>query len=255
MQWLLVTISAVNNFKTLDRILREQSAGADEVADSFIYDYARAMAAVEGAVVVVSDLLHNTSRIFCGQFGRRLGLENYSSETSIWEKEILSRMSSEECDRKYLAELRFFHYLSHLPRRQRSARYLITNLSMADANGLPVDVTHRMYYIYASDGITIRYALCVYVAAVFRFAAQSIVVDSNTGNIEELTSCSDSRILGVRQTQVLSLIERGHTSAEIAELLSISRHTVSRHRQEILAKLQVKNSIEACRRAKAMGII
>lgn len=245
----------MNNFETLDRILREQSAGNDDVVSAFIYDYARGMAAVEGAVVVVSDLLHDTSRIFCGHFGRRLGLEGYSSEASIWEKEILSRMSPEECDRKYFAELRFYHYLARLPRRQRPARYLITNLSMTDAQGSPVEVAHRMYYIYAADGVTIRYALCVYGPEVFRFAAQSIVVDSNTGNIEELTSGCDHRILGARQAQVLSLIERGYSSAQIAELLSISRHTVSRHRQEILARLQVKNSIEACRRAKAMGII
>ena len=38
-------------------------------------------------------------------------------------------------------------------------------------------------------------------------------------------------------------------------MLSISIHTVSRHRQEILTRLQVKNSIEACRLAKEMKLI
>jgi len=37
--------------------------------------------------------------------------------------------------------------------------------------------------------------------------------------------------------------------------LSISTNTVSRHRQEILGKLQVKNSIEACRVAKDLKLI
>ena len=36
---------------------------------------------------------------------------------------------------------------------------------------------------------------------------------------------------------------------------NISVNTVSRHRQEILAKLQVKNSIEACRVAQDLGLI
>ncbi|MDE5846342.1 MAG: LuxR C-terminal-related transcriptional regulator [Muribaculaceae bacterium] len=44
-------------------------------------------------------------------------------------------------------------------------------------------------------------------------------------------------------------------SAEIAGLLNISIHTVSRHRQEIISKLQVKNTHEACRLAKSMGLI
>ena len=38
-------------------------------------------------------------------------------------------------------------------------------------------------------------------------------------------------------------------------MLSISIHTVSRHRQEILGKLQVKNSIEACRLAKNLRLL
>ncbi len=44
-------------------------------------------------------------------------------------------------------------------------------------------------------------------------------------------------------------------SKEIAAALSISVNTVSRHRQEILGKLQVKNSIEACRVARELRLI
>ncbi|MFG6381685.1 MAG: helix-turn-helix transcriptional regulator, partial [Muribaculum sp.] len=71
----------------------------------------------------------------------------------------------------------------------------------------------------------------------------------------ELTSAADASILSRREKQVLTLIDSGKRSYEIAEILSISKNTVSRHRQEILAKLQVKNSMEACRIAKAMKII
>ncbi|MDE5899935.1 MAG: LuxR C-terminal-related transcriptional regulator [Muribaculaceae bacterium] len=51
------------------------------------------------------------------------------------------------------------------------------------------------------------------------------------------------------------IIDSGLKSSEIADRLNISIHTVSRHRQEILAKLQEKNSIEACRLAKSMELI
>ena len=52
-----------------------------------------------------------------------------------------------------------------------------------------------------------------------------------------------------------SQIDKGLMSKEISGRLSISINTVSRHRQEILGKLQVKNSIEACRIAKDLKLI
>ena len=58
-----------------------------------------------------------------------------------------------------------------------------------------------------------------------------------------------------RETEILRMIDAGMMSLEIAEGLSISIHTVSRHRQNILDKLRVKNSIEACRIARELGLI
>ena len=70
----------------------------------------------------------------------------------------------------------------------------------------------------------------------------------------ELGGQEDAQILSDREKQILRLIDKGLMSKEIASQLSISVHTVSRHRQEILSKLQVKSSIEACRVAKELGI-
>lgn len=71
----------------------------------------------------------------------------------------------------------------------------------------------------------------------------------------ELGGQEDAQILSDREKQILRLIDKGLMSKEIASQLSISVHTVSRHRQEILGKLQVKSSIEACRVAKELGIL
>jgi len=46
-----------------------------------------------------------------------------------------------------------------------------------------------------------------------------------------------------------------HLQMSGSSMLSISVNTVSRHRQEILGKLQVKNSIEACRIAKELQLL
>ena len=84
---------------------------------------------------------------------------------------------------------------------------------------------------------------------------KSRVVNSLSGVTEELSTRKDISILSKREQQVLKLIAAGKTSSGIAEILSISKNTVSRHRQEILAKLQVKNSVEACKIAKMMQLI
>ncbi|MFV0588025.1 response regulator transcription factor, partial [Bacteroides reticulotermitis] len=62
-------------------------------------------------------------------------------------------------------------------------------------------------------------------------------------------------LLSSREKEILQLIDRGKISKDISELLSISKNTVDRHRQNILEKLRVKNSIEACRIAKLMKLI
>ncbi len=126
---------------------------------------------------------------------------------------------------------------------------------MKTATGDTINVTHRMYYIYADDSETVTHALCLYGRSAYDFVGKSLVVNSLTGVSEELTSSADASILSRRERQVLALIDSGKKSQEIAEILSISKNTVSRHRQEILAKLQVKNSMEACRMAKTMKII
>ena len=73
--------------------------------------------------------------------------------------------------------------------------------------------------------------------------------------MKELTRQDKTNILSAREKQVLNLINKGLTSKDIAEMLCISRNTVNRHRQEILSKLQAKNSIEACRTAKDLNLI
>ena len=50
-----------------------------------------------------------------------------------------------------------------------------------------------------------------------------------------------------REREILALAKEGMFSKEISEKLNISIHTVNRHRQNILEKLQVDNIIEAIR--------
>jgi len=242
--------------KRLDTILTDQFfSNQNPVTAEPIYSYAGGISFIEKCVVVVSDLKSGTSRIFDGAFSDVLGLTGYSTENSIWEEEILNRMTPDECEEKYHAELRFYNFLRHIPRHRRSDYYLATNLRVMDNQGMPVDVLHRLYYLYDNDSDVIRFGVCLYSPLTFSLPAKSVAVNSITGKWVELSSVSDCRILSTREKQVLVLIERGMTSRSIATELCISTNTVNRHRQEILAKLHVKNSTEACRIARQLNII
>ena len=244
-----------NNRRELDELLRREGSFSNPDGLIKVLEYADIIANIENVIVVVSDMVSGKSHIVAGGFARNLDLGDYRQEDSIWEKRILSLMSPEEQEGKYLAELRFFHYLRRIPKIRKEDYYLVSTLRFRFADGEIHDVLHRMYYIFDEDKDNVRYALCIYGPISFDLNGTSYAVNSITGLTEELTVAGNGTILSPRECQVLSLIDTGLRSSEIAERLNISIHTVSRHRQEIIGKLQVKNSHEACRIGKALKII
>lgn len=245
----------MDNFRKIDKILKSHRTDAINTADDTIISYAKAIAMMEQVIAVLSDLRLGNSRIFYGNFSKVLGATEPPDENSIWEKEILGMMPKSDCDEKYLAELRFYNFLRRISKSLRSNYYLATKLRFNIANNKSVDVLHRMYYIYGETEDTLNYALCLYGPMTFDFPGRSVAINSVTGQTQPLTSESDTTILSRREKQVLQMIANGRTSKEIAEALTISIHTVSRHRQDILAKLQVKNSLEACQLARSLALI
>jgi DNA-binding CsgD family transcriptional regulator len=239
----------------IEALLTGQKFNANDNIAQLITDYAKAMAAMEQVVVVVSDLKYRTSDIYNGAFASVLGLNGNSQVSSIWEHEILSLMNENEQEEKYLAELRFYNELRHMPRMKRSHIYLASKLRFNTVNGSIINVLHRMYYVYEPSSDVVRFAVCIYGPLTFDFNGKSVMVNALNGETQALTSASNNKILSRRERQILSCVERGLTSLQIAEELSISKFTVSRHRQDILSKLQVNNSAEACRLAHSLGIL
>lgn len=243
------------NRKELDGLLRREDSYSQCGSLTEVLEYAGIIARIENAIVVVSDMAADKSHIVAGGFARSLDIGDYRQENSIWEKRILSQMTPEEQEEKYLAELRFFHYLRRIPKSRKEDYFLVSKLRFRFADGELHDVLHRMYYVFDEDKENVRYAICIYGPMPFDFSGKSHAVNSITGLTEELTATGNGTILSPRECQVLSMIDTGLRSSEIAGQLNISIHTVSRHRQEIISRLQVKNSHEACRIAKALKII
>lgn len=62
-------------------------------------------------------------------------------------------------------------------------------------------------------------------------------------------------ILTLRELEILRLIDQGLTQTEITKELHISIRTVKNHVTNILSKMNEKNSKEAAKRAKEIGVI
>ncbi|WP_110183332.1 response regulator [Nocardioides solisilvae] len=62
-------------------------------------------------------------------------------------------------------------------------------------------------------------------------------------------------VLTAREDEVVKLIAEGHSSREIARLLTISPRTVERHRENILGKLGMRDRTELTRYAIRVGLI
>ncbi len=61
--------------------------------------------------------------------------------------------------------------------------------------------------------------------------------------------------LTAREQEVLELLAEGNSNEEIAEKLSISRHTVARHRENLMRKLEMHSRSELVKYAIRKGLI
>lgn len=82
-----------------------------------------------------------------------------------------------------------------------------------------------------------------------QFVSQSI----DLGRVEE--HAQDHLDLTVREREVLQLIVDGHTTTEVAEILAISPHTATRHRANLMQKLNAHSQVELVRNASRRGLI
>ncbi len=78
------------------------------------------------------------------------------------------------------------------------------------------------------------------------YATQFLTEDSEKSNLESLTD---------REYQVLSLLASGISKTDIAQKLSISKNTLSNHRNNILKKLSLANNAELTKYALVNKII
>lgn len=223
---------------------------------------AQMYARIENAIAVLSDLQSNKSYIYNGKLAKEVGLDDGDQKMdeieSIWEEKIFEKIHPDDLLSKHILELQFFQMLKKVPQTERCDYFTSSKIRMQNNTGKYIAIRHRMFYIANFSNGSVWLALCLYNAA-DDFANDEIfsgnIVNSANGQIITHNTQSETPIISERELEILRLIRKGKISKEIAQLLSISINTVNRHRQNILEKLRVDNSFEACRIIEKMGLI
>lgn len=83
------------------------------------------------------------------------------------------------------------------------------------------------------------------------------VINYKTGEIIPFAVAEqDSDIkLSEREKEILQMVRKGMLSKEISEKLSLSIHTVNKHRQNIMQKMSTNNILEAIEYARKLGLL
>ncbi len=224
---------------------------------------ARSVMVKDNGCTVITDASCDHCYVYIGALGRLLGFtESYpiakdfdSSDEDI----IYNLIHPEDLADKRLLEYEFFKFVDSLPGEKKCDYQATCRLRMKDVKGNYIIIDNTTQIIYPSPNGKIWLILCCYSLSPDRNWNGNIspfIKNNHTGEISEF-SFRDKRqhILTDREKEILTLIKAGKLSKEIAETLEISIHTVNRHRQNILEKLSVNNSIEAITAAESMRLL
>lgn len=160
--------------------------------------------------------------------------------------------------------------------RHLSPNILILDLSMPKMSGISVlqQVKRRyketkVFVLTAADNVLIWHELLE--LGVFGVANKNIKPDELTeailtaasGNVyvqptiqEQLDEIPDlkNKRLSVREKQVIKLVAEGMKTKDIADVLEISDRTVSKHRENVMAKLGAASTAEIIHYANESGL-
>ena len=208
--------------KEIDEVYATQLI-ADEILDNGVVEqhqrFIHSLTEINGGCAVISDLSNRKSYIAVHPWAHFLGSVSYTHLT--------------------------------LPGRCR--------IRMMNEKGVYQYIDNLVQIMENTPSGSVWLIFCLYTLSADQRTEQGIcptITHMERGEVETLFLSEEHRnILSEREKEILRCIRKGLSSKEIAAALYISVNTVNRHRQNILEKLSVGNSIEACRAAELMKLL
>lgn len=252
--------------KELTRIYASQSLDREALPDAVVGECRRLaaqMVSVNDSCAVVTDAATDTCFIYAGALASLLGLTGESAfcrEVASSDEDIIyNRMHPEDLVEKRMLEYEFFRFIDPLDADGKTAYKASCRIRIRDRRGGYRFIDNTTQVMRPSPEGKIWLILCCYALSTDQepgIDTRPRIVNTRTGEMTILSlSERKNSILTPREKEVLRLIRDGLPSKQIADALGISIFTVNRHRQNILEKLSVGNSVEAITAASSMGLI
>lgn len=146
--------------------------------------------------------------------------------------------------------------LAELQRRHVATRTIVLTMStqlphLREARKMGA----RGYVLKGSSSHDLLKAIDTVVAGGF-FLSTGMVAEQNALHLSAEDEPEDpTKILSIRERQIMELVVRGKTSAEIAALIFLSPKTVETYRSRLMRKLEVNDLTELVRLAVRQGIL
>ena len=220
-------------------------------------------AMTNGGCCVVTDASADRCYIFGGGFCHLMGISDectlHTEVDSSDEGAIYMRLHPEDLVEKRMLEYEYFKFVDSLPGEEKTRHKATCTIRIRNSEGNYIRVTNSTQVLVPSPAGKIWLILCCYDLSSSQEPTSGIsprIVNNTTGEIITIsTEDRRRRVLTEREKEILRLIQQGKPSKQIADILEISIHTVSRHRQNIIEKLSVGSTVEAIMAATAMRLL
>lgn len=252
--------------KELDEIYHSQSL-EEEILPADAFETAKSEACVSVKITdgcaVVTDIYSDYCYVYSGAFGKLMGYRDRhisSFETASSDEDVIyERIHPEDLVDKRFLEYEFFKLTDNRGAEEKMKYIAKCRIRMKDEEGDYRYVDNTTQLLHLSPAGKIWLILCTYSLSTNLILKEGIdpaIINTFTGEVIPYSFGSKRKqILSQREKEILLLIRDGKPSKQIADILGISINTVNRHRQNILEKLSVGNSVEAVSAATLMNLL
>jgi DNA-binding CsgD family transcriptional regulator len=248
--------------ETYFKLLEQQKFAADDLDYTILErhkPHLHKLAEIGNSVITVFDLYQKRHVFHSFNIGEILGYSRQEVQ-SVGEYFMDSKIHPEDFTMLMKNGISLLKFCQNLPNEEKVNYKLISEYRVLDAADNYVRVIEQQQTLEITSNGSIWLALSILdispnqknrdehlVCELLNFKTGKTIPFAN----DEKTTLA----LTQREIEILQFVKNGYLSKEISNKLSISIHTVNTHRQRVLEKLGVNNSMEAVSLASKLGLL